>query len=71
MRYLRDIGLTISIVSVAALLIALTVVPMVAALLLRIAHVLEGLLGLLDERVSPVGQLPPEVLELFVAGHHD
>jgi HAE1 family hydrophobic/amphiphilic exporter-1 len=34
-RYLVDIGVTISIVSVAALLIALTVVPMVAAFLLK------------------------------------
>lgn len=33
-RYLADVGVTISIVSVAALLIALTVVPMVAVLLL-------------------------------------
>lgn len=32
--YMKDIGITISIVSVAALLMALTVVPMVAALLL-------------------------------------
>ncbi len=34
-RYSKDIGVTISIVSVAALLIALTVVPMVAAFLLK------------------------------------
>lgn len=33
-RYLRDVGVTISIVSVAALLMALTVVPMVAAVML-------------------------------------
>lgn len=35
MRFMMDIGVTISIVSVAALLISLTVVPMVAAILLK------------------------------------
>ena len=35
MRFLLDIGITICIVMVASLMVALTVVPTVAALLLR------------------------------------